>query len=70
MASLLSGNGKLAGLLFNKEFPNNPPFGGNEKQYRQLFNPHFRIKVLEDCYNSIPEREGSELFLIAEKKFS
>lgn len=67
MASLLSDNGKLVGLLFNKEFPTNPPFGGNKNRYRQLFNLHFRIKVLEDCYNSIPERDGSELFLIAEK---
>ncbi len=68
MASLLSGNGKLVGLLFNKQFPNNPPFGGNKNMYKQLFNSHFRIKVLEDCYNSIQERAGSEFFMIAEKR--
>lgn len=68
MASLLPGNGKLVGLLFNKEFPKNPPFGGNKKNYRQLFTSGFRIQVLEECYNSIPERVGSELFLIAEKR--
>lgn len=66
--SILSGNGKLAGLLFNREFDTNPPFGGNEKEYRQLFETHLRIKKLEACFNSIPERAGTELFLIAENK--
>jgi SAM-dependent methyltransferase len=67
MYTLLTGNGKLVGLLFNKEFPASPPFGGNEKEYRQLFSSVFRIKVLEACNNSIPERMDTELFLIAEK---
>ncbi len=65
--TLLAGNGKLAGLLFNREFPENPPFGGTGKEYRQLFEREMRIKKLEPCYNSIPARKGSELFLIAEK---
>jgi hypothetical protein len=66
-ASLLAGNGKLAGLLFNREFDTNPPFGGSKEEYRQLFSSRLRIKVLEDCINSIPARAGSELFFIAEK---
>ncbi|MDE3253284.1 MAG: methyltransferase domain-containing protein [Bacteroidota bacterium] len=65
--SLLKGNGKLVGLLFNREFPVNPPFGGNETEYRQLFQKVLRIQTLEPCYNSIPQRENTELFLIAEK---
>ncbi len=68
MSSLLKDNGKLAGLLFNREFSVNPPFGGNETTYRQLFQNGLRILKLEACYNSIPQRAGSELFLIAEKK--
>lgn len=63
---ILTGNGKLAGVLFNREFDKEgPPFGGHTEEYRQLFSPLFRIKVLEDCYNSIPQRKGSEVFLIA-----
>jgi len=63
--NLLSDNGKLVGLLFNREFETNPPFGGNIDEYRQLFSKGLRIGLLEICYNSIPERQGSELFLIA-----
>jgi SAM-dependent methyltransferase len=61
---LLTGNGKLAGVLFNRDFENGPPFGGHTAEYRQLFSSILRIKVLEDCYNSIPPRAGSEVFLI------
>lgn len=67
MNSLLKSNGKLVGLLFDREFPVNPPFGGNKETYRQLFQKGLRILLLEPCYNSIPQRADSELFLIAEK---
>lgn len=62
---LLTGNGTLAGVLFNRDFENGPPFGGSTEEYRQLFSPVLRIKVLEGCYNSIPPRAGTEVFLIA-----
>lgn len=65
MKSLLSGNGTLAGLLFNREFEQSPPFGGNSEEYRQLFLSAFRMLLLEPCYNSIPARAGTELFFIA-----
>ncbi len=67
MQKLLSNNGRLVGLLFNKTFDSNPPFGGNIEKYRQLFSNGLRIIRLEPCMNSIPARNGSELFLIAEK---
>lgn len=67
MHSLLSGNGKLVGLLFNRDFEQSPPFGGNTGEYRQLFSPVFRMIRLKPCYNSIPERAGNELFLMAQK---
>lgn len=67
MNSLLKNNGKLVGLLFNREFPASPPFGGKEEDYRQLFQKGLRIHSLETCYNSIPQRADTELFLIAEK---
>tara|TARA_R110002020_G_scaffold165686_3_gene353196 strand:- start:1117 stop:1701 length:585 start_codon:yes stop_codon:yes gene_type:complete len=67
MKSLLNAKGKLAGVLFN--FPltkGGPPFGGNINIYKNLFAPHFNIKILEQCYNSIKPRAGSELFFIFE----
>jgi methyl halide transferase len=62
MSELLAENGKLVGLLFGVDFPNNPPFGGNRKEYERLFSEKFDIKILEPCYNSVKPRQGSELF--------
>lgn len=67
MPQLLKPGGKLAGLLFNKHFEGGPPFGGNEDEYRKLFEPFFVIKKMEPCYNSIKPREGAELFVVFEK---
>lgn len=67
-ANLLNPEGKVVGLLFNKEFETNPPFGGSKNEYQQLFSTHFYIKKMELCYNSILPRKDSELFFIAEKK--
>ena len=66
---LLTENGKLAGLLF--DFPlteQGPPFGGSIMEYKALFSEKFKIKTLEKSYNSIPERNGKELFVKFEKK--
>ncbi|HSN47416.1 MAG TPA: hypothetical protein VLR29_01515, partial [Flavobacterium sp.] len=68
MHQLLSGNGKLVGLLFNKTFEAGPPFGGSKKEYEQLFKDYFDIKIMETCRNSIPPRAKSELFVEFEKK--
>lgn len=69
MHSLLRDKGRIAGVLF--DFPNDgsgPPFGGSLKEYKELFQPFFNLKVLERCYNSIKPRQGKELFFIFEKK--
>lgn len=68
MHGLLRPGGKLAGLLF--DFPlteQGPPFGGSLEEYRELFGSLFTIRVLERAYNSIPQRQGKELFFIFEK---
>lgn len=67
MYELLRPGGKLVGLFFNRSFENGPPFGGNENEYRLLFNPYFTIQKIEPCYNSIPQRAGSELFIQLKK---
>lgn len=63
MQQLLKPAGKLVGLLFNKQFNGGPPFGGDEAEYRGLFQSYFDIAVMEPCYNSIKPREGAELFI-------
>ncbi|MDT0678586.1 methyltransferase domain-containing protein [Autumnicola musiva] len=66
---LLNENGKITGLVFN--FPltkKGPPFGGSKEEYLTYFRPYFEIKTLEICYNSIPSREGNELFFSFIKK--
>lgn len=64
MKNLLSKNGKLVGVMFQRDFGNPyPPFGGSKEEYLQLFEPYFTIVTMEDCYNSIPPRAGTELFI-------
>jgi thiopurine S-methyltransferase len=68
MYELLSKNGKLVGLLFDKNFESSPPFGGNQKDYQTLFSNYFNLRTFEKCYNSILPRKNNELFIILEKK--
>jgi len=68
MHQLLSNNGKLMGLLFNKTFESGPPFGGNQTEYEQLFKDYFDFKIMETCHNSIAPRANSELFIELQKK--
>jgi len=64
---LLKPGGKVAGVLFNKEFEGGPPFGGTNAEYEKMYSEKFKIKILTDCYNSIEPRAGNEVFIILEK---
>ena len=70
MHSLLRPGGKLVGLWFNHPLDTEEkrPFGGTREEYLTYFTPYFTIKTMEDCYNSIKPRMGSELFGILERK--
>ncbi|MDP2414463.1 methyltransferase domain-containing protein [Daejeonella sp.] len=69
MKGLLIKGGKLAGVLFNKEFETQgPPFGGTDAEYLTLFGDAFNFRTFESCYNSFSKRADSELFVILEKK--
>lgn len=69
MYKLLKPEGKLVGLLFNIPLNNDkPPFGGNKQEYISLFEDKFKIEKMETAYNSIPQREGNELFFKLNKK--
>lgn len=64
MKRLLKPNGILAGVLFSKMFEKQgPPFGGFVEEYEKLFSSYFLIRKLVPCYNSIPPRSGSEVFI-------
>jgi SAM-dependent methyltransferase len=63
LSTLLKPGGKLVGVLFNAEFEESPPFGGNENSYRGLFEKKFNIEVMAPCYNSITPRMNRELFV-------
>ena len=69
ISDLLTINGRLVGVLFDRDFEKEgPPFGGSEEEYKELFGKYFEIKILEKCYNSIPERNGNEIFINLFKK--
>ena len=69
MKALLAANGKLTGVLFDKEFEQQgPPFGGCKSQYISLFENDFYLKTFEPCYNSFAKRQGTELFINLVKK--
>lgn len=68
MYHLLKPGGLLAGVLFNAPMrADSPPFGGSAEEYRALFAPLFTFKSFAACYNSIPERAGSEWFIALQK---
>jgi methyl halide transferase len=67
--SLLDENGKFMALLFIHDFgKDNPPFGGTETEYANLFRPCFNFIHFKTAYNSIKPRSGRELFLLLIKK--
>ena len=66
---LLNKNGILTGVLFNFDSARTePPFGGNKKEYKSLFQELFVIDKLEICQNSESSREGKELYIRFKKK--
>ena len=68
-AALLKTGGKLVGLLFNTSFTHDgPPFGGSSEEYSAYFEPYFNFLHFEPAYNSIPARQGRELFMLLQKK--
>ena len=69
MHARLKPGGKLVGVWFS--FPltdrTQPPFGGSREEYLTYFKPFFQIHTFEPCVNSIPPRQGIELFAIMQK---
>ena len=69
MYQIIQPYGHLAGLLFDDPlFSDHPPYGGSKALYQKLFETKFDIKKMEIAYNSIPARQGRELFFILQPK--
>lgn len=71
MARLLKPKGKLVGVWF--DFPltddmEKRPFGGDKKLYLGYLSKYLDVVTFERCHNSIPPRQGKELFGIFERK--
>lgn len=64
MKELLTENGQLFGVLFNRSFPEGPPFGGSMEEYEALFKDKFEAKFFPSEV-SHPARQGSEVLLEA-----
>jgi len=63
-SSLLHPEGRIIGVLFDRFFEApGPPFGGSTASYKKLFEPEFIIHRMDSCYNSIPPRKDTEVFI-------
>lgn len=67
-SELLNENGRIIGVMFNRNFAGGPPFSGSAAEYEFLFRKNFEIHTLEPCTNSIVPRQGSEVFVNFKKK--
>jgi methyl halide transferase len=67
MYQLLNDNGLLVGLLFNRTFETNPPFGGSKEEYEMLFKDAFILNKIDICSNSVAPRSNTELFIEFQK---
>lgn len=68
MSEIIRPGGLLAGVMFEFPEPGGPPFGGSRDEYRPYFEPYFHFRKFEPCRNSIPPRQGREIFVILERK--
>ena len=66
---LLKNSGILIGLLFNIKFDGDePPYGGNYNLYKKLFEDKYHFIKMDISTNSIPQRQGSELWVEMKRK--
>ena len=68
-SDLLAPKGKLMGVLFDRTFEKEgPPFGGNQEEYKKMFESNFYFIHFMPCYNSYHKRANTELFVLLKKK--
>ena len=67
-AALLGDGGWLIGVLFNRKFPHNPPYGGSHAEYQSLFQEAYLIHRMEGFHASVNPRADTELLVVLRKK--
>lgn len=65
---LLHEEGQLMGVFFAMFKRQGPPYGATERELRHLLLPHFQFLFWGRLRNSLPERLGKELFVLAKKR--
>lgn len=65
---LLSPGGYLMGVFFVMDRPAGPPFGGTEWELRERLKKNYQFQFWGRWKKSEPKRQGSELFVLANKR--
>jgi SAM-dependent methyltransferase len=60
--AVLRPGGELIALFYAHGRPGGPPYSTSEAEIRALFEPHFAISTLAPAANSVPHRQGQEMF--------
>lgn len=60
--------GQLMGVFFTMYKKQGPPYGGSEWELRQRLKDAFQFIFWGRWQNSLPRRQGKELFILAQKK--
>lgn len=63
MKEVIKPGGRLVGVLFNKCFPQGPPFGGTKSEYISLFSNDLKIKEMKKANDGFSGRFENELFV-------
>ena len=65
---LLHEEGQLMGVFFSMLKRAGPPYGASEFELRELLKPYFQILFWGRWRQSLPRRQGKELFVLAKKR--
>jgi SAM-dependent methyltransferase len=65
---MLHEEGQLMGVFFAMEKRSGPPYGGTEWELRKRLQNYFQFLFWGRWRQSLPQREGRELFVLAKKK--
>lgn len=66
--TLLQPQGFLMGVFFTMDKINGPPYGATEWEIRERLKKYFQFTFWGRWHDSIPGRQGKELFLYSQKK--
>ncbi len=65
---LLHEEGQLMGVFFTMLKRSGPPYGASEYELRRMLSPYFQFLFWGRWRQSLPRRQGKELFVLAKKR--